>query len=35
MVNILNVQYAVDHELGEKPVKLIIEDKLLMTLAYW
>ena len=35
MVNILNVQYALDHELGGKPSKLIIEDKLLMTLEYW
>lgn len=35
MVNILNVQYAVDHEFGGKPSKLLIEDKLLMTLEYW
>lgn len=35
MANILNVQYAVDHELGGKPSKLVIEDKLLMTLEYW
>lgn len=35
MVNILNVQYAVDHEFGGKPSKLAIEDKLLMTLEYW
>ena len=35
MLNILNVQYAVDHELGGKPSKLVIEDKLLMTLEYW
>lgn len=35
MVKILNVQYAVDHELGGKPSKLTMEDKLLMTLEYW
>ncbi len=35
MANILNTQYAVDHELGGKPSKLVIEDKLLMTLEYW
>lgn len=35
MLKILSVQYAVDHEFGGAPSKLILEDKLLMTLCYW
>lgn len=35
MVQILEVQYAIDHKLGGKPSKLPLEDKLLMTLEYW
>ncbi len=34
MVNILNVQYSLDHNLVGKPSKLVIEDQLLMTLEY-
>jgi hypothetical protein len=35
MVDILEAQYLKDHELGGKPSKLPIKDKLLMTLEYW
>lgn len=35
MTDILSFQYAIDHELGGKPSKLELEDKLLMTLEYW
>lgn len=35
MLRILSVQYAVDHELGGKPSRLLLEDKLLMALEYW
>lgn len=35
IVNILSVQYAVDHEFGGKPSRLVVADKLLMTLEYW
>lgn len=35
MVNILELQYALDHKLGGKPSRLSLKDKLLMTLEYW
>ena len=35
MLEILNIQYKQDHEKGEKPLKLSILDKLVITLCYY
>lgn len=35
MLKILSAQYVVEHHRGRAPRKLVLEDKLLMTLSYW
>jgi hypothetical protein len=35
MLKILEVQHAVDHEHGGKPLKVSLENRLLMALEYW